>query len=61
MKINVDQNLCIGCGACEAMCSKCFKLEDGVAVVVSQDCADCNVNDIATNCPAGAITVEDAA
>jgi len=26
MKIKIDENLCIGCGSCEASCPKIFKL-----------------------------------
>ena len=34
MKLKVDENLCIGCGACEAVCGKCFRINDeGVAEV----------------------------
>lgn len=57
MKITIDENLCIGCGTCESLCSHCFQIEDGVAKVVSDDCTECNVQDVANSCPAGAITV----
>ncbi len=30
-KITVDQNLCIGCGSCEAVCPKSFIMKDGKA------------------------------
>ena len=35
MKLKVDENLCIGCGACEATCQQCFQVTDeGVAEVI---------------------------
>jgi ferredoxin len=35
MKINIDKNLCIGCGTCVAIASKSFKLGvDGKAEVI---------------------------
>lgn len=58
MKITVDENLCIGCGTCESMCPSCFKVEEGVSKVISQECADCNVQEVADSCPVRAISVE---
>ena len=34
MKIKVDQELCIGCGACEATCPEVFKLDDDKSQVI---------------------------
>ena len=42
MSIKVDQNLCIGCGACVAICDKVFKInENGKSSVVNQKDAEC--------------------
>ena len=59
MKVSVDQDKCIGCGACVAACPKVFKLgEDGKSQV--KDGADLEANKdkiqaAATGCPASAI------
>ena len=34
MKFTVDQNLCIGCGACEGICPKVFEMPDDKAQVI---------------------------
>ena len=34
MKFTVDQELCIGCGACEATCPKVFELEGDKSQVI---------------------------
>lgn len=60
MRANVDQELCIGCGACEEICPQVFKLnDDGKSQVISQECdsAGC-CEEAADSCPVGAITVE---
>jgi ferredoxin len=38
MKAFVDKELCIGCGLCESICPKVFKMDDnGLAEAVSED------------------------
>ena len=57
-KVTVDANLCVGCGLCEQQCPEVFKVEaDGVAHVIKQDCANCQVQDVAAQCPVEAIKV----
>lgn len=34
MEFIVDQEVCVGCGACAAICPKVFEMVDGKAVVV---------------------------
>lgn len=34
MKVKVDKDLCIGCGACQAICSDVFEIEDGLSSVL---------------------------
>ncbi len=61
MKAVVDQELCIGCGACEQLCPQVFKLgDDGKSHVIAQECdsAGC-CEEAADSCPAGAISIED--
>lgn len=58
-KVTVDQELCIGCGACVSACPECFELrEDGKSYVISQECA-CDFEEVAVNCPSAAITVSE--
>ncbi len=55
MKVSVDAEKCIGCGACAAICPDVFEIKDGKSHVKgSGDCA----KDGADACPVGAITVE---
>lgn len=55
----VNEDLCIGCGTCEALCPGVFKIEEGKSHVVSEDCGDCNCQEAAESCPVSAITVEE--
>ena len=57
-KIVVDQDKCIGCGACAATCSGSFELVGGKAHVLksSVEKLSCE-SDAATGCPVGAIRV----
>jgi len=34
MKVKVDKDLCIGCGACQAICSDVFEIVDGLSSVL---------------------------
>ena len=61
MKPIVDQNACIGCGACEALCPKAFKLNDeGKSEVLPlenyAELKDC-IDDAVRGCPVNAITI----
>ena len=58
MKILIDEDKCIGCGTCENICSKCFKMEGSLAVVIKSDCDDCDVEEVAQSCPVDAIKIE---
>ncbi len=59
MKVKVDQDLCIGCGTCELMCSQCFQLENGKAQVIRDNCdgVDCDIQDVIDSCPVEAISI----
>ncbi|MFH1745329.1 MAG: ferredoxin [bacterium] len=57
MSIAVDENLCIGCGACAAVCPQTFVMNDeGKSKVVAQSEIECAKN-ASTGCPVQAITV----
>jgi len=59
--IKVDQNLCIGCGACVNTCPKSFKMNEALhkseAINPPGD-PDEKLHEAADNCPANAITIE---
>lgn len=58
MPINVDKNLCIGCGACAAICPDTFKMnEEGKSEAISEGDKDCAQN-AAQSCPVQAIKVD---
>ncbi|MDO4996876.1 MAG: ferredoxin [Bacilli bacterium] len=63
MKVKVNQDSCIGCGACAAICDKVFEINDDglsqakVEKVEDNDTQD--VRDAADACPTGAIEVEE--
>ena len=62
MKLKVDENICIGCGACEAVCPECFRInEDGIAEVTVKAIPEEKKDDAIEakeGCPAGAIKEE---
>ena len=37
-KPKVNQELCIGCGTCEALCPEMFKVENGKSQVIGESC-----------------------
>lgn len=57
-KLIVDQETCIGCGTCPAMCDKVFRLkEDGKAEVIDQNAdTEENINAAITACPTSSIS-----
>ena len=56
--LELDQNLCIGCGICQTVCPHgVFLINDKKALIVDKDrCMECNA--CAVNCPTRAISVE---
>lgn len=60
-KLVVDQEICIGCGTCAALCPKVFKINnDGKAEVIDQN-ADTpeNIQNALASCPVSAIKWEE--
>ena len=60
MKITVDQEKCIGCSTCVNLCEDCFELIDGKSHAKEgvEECKSCDLDEVVTSCPVGAITVE---
>lgn len=57
MTIELDQNKCIGCGTCVAICPANFEMDGAKAKVKSQDDSGC-AKQAADSCPVSAITVK---
>jgi len=57
MKVRVDEGKCIGCGACEAVCPKVFKVSDGKSKVLQKETDEECARDAASQCPVDAITI----
>ena len=63
MKVKVDRNTCIGCGACQAICNDVFEYGDDGIMDVKTDIVPEDLNDDVMNtkdgCPVDAIKVEE--
>ena len=63
MKVKVNQDACIGCGACVAICQDAFELnDDGLSCAKVENVEDKlsqDVRDAADACPTSAIEVEE--
>ena len=57
-KITVNQETCIGCGACAATCPECFEMKDGKAHPIKTEVEELTCEkDAEAGCPVKAITV----
>ena len=63
MKVKVNRDACIGCGACAAICPYVFEIDDeGLSVAKTEEVEEDKkqeVQDAADSCPTGAIEVEE--
>lgn len=63
MKAKVIDNICIGCGACQAIVPEEFEInDDGLAQAINEVVNDKNKDDVIDakeNCPTGAIVTEE--
>lgn len=60
MKIEINQEGCIGSGSCESVCSDVFRVEDGRAQVVASEVSDDRLDEVlqaAQDCPVQVISV----
>lgn len=60
MKLRVNQNNCIGCGACESICPEIFQINDeGLSSVIGSEEDFTNheeeIRDAVDSCPTSAI------
>lgn len=62
MKVKVNKDACICCGACAAICDKVFELDDeGLSTVKKEEVPkeeEQAVKDAIVSCPTGAIVEE---
>lgn len=63
MKVKVNKDACIGCGACAAICDEVFEINDeGLSEAkveeVKEELQD-EVRDAIDSCPTGAIEIEE--
>lgn len=62
MKVKVNKEACIGCGACAAICDKIFKINDeGLSIAVVNEVPkeeEQAARDAIDSCPTGAIVEE---
>lgn len=63
MKVKVNREACIGCGACAAICEDVFEIDDeGLSVAKTEEVKkelEQEVRDAADSCPTAAIIVEE--
>ena len=58
-KVTVDESLCTGCGLCAASCPEVFEVgEDNKAHLKSENPGNCDLNQVASECPVDEIKVE---
>lgn len=62
MKVKVNEDACIGCGACAAICGNVFEINDeGLSSVIVDTIDEADVDDAKEaieSCPTGAIEEE---
>jgi ferredoxin len=63
MKIEIDEDLCIGDGICEEICPEVFELTDnGIAKVIEDDpdqSLEVKIEEAAEECPTDAIIIDE--
>ena len=55
--VSVDQEKCIGCGACVGMCPDVFELLNGKSHVKNKECPNCDCQSVVNTCPVNAISL----
>ncbi len=57
IKFKIEKDICIGCGLCQAICSDCFVLENGIARAINseENSSCCDFQEVIDSCPCQAI------
>ena len=58
MKISIDKEACIGCGACESLCPEVFAMKDSKAIAKKKETTDKCAKEAADSCPVNAIKLK---
>ncbi len=60
-KIVINEELCVGCGACASLCPEVFELQDDgkVKVINENGCKGCDCDLVVSSCPVGVIKIEE--
>ncbi|MCP4652404.1 MAG: ferredoxin [Candidatus Omnitrophica bacterium] len=56
--IVIDENACVGCALCVNMCPDRFEMDEGGIAKVKNGTCDCDLAEVATQCPVDAITIQ---
>lgn len=60
LKPKVDEEKCVGCGACASICPDVFEMIDGKSKIKqNEDCQECDCQSVVSSCPTEAITLEE--
>ena len=56
-KIIIDQELCVGCGACANLCPEVFRMQEDEKAEVIKSNDKCDYEMAVDSCPVGAIKI----